>query len=138
MDRLTKNQKIGLAVAAGVLIIGGLIYYAKSQDSYIPLVNNPVSFEPKEGEISVTGQFACLPYQPESPSINQECVLGIKGNDDLMYALDTTRVVHRVRDLSEGGEVTAVGSFFPVNRESEEAGVFIYDGVLSVRVLRTQ
>jgi hypothetical protein len=80
--------------------------------------------EARSGEIKIVGTIACLP----NSGTGEDCVKGIKGDDNKMYALNS------LTQLKVGTKVTALGKFEPATSNAE-SGTFQYDGVLTARTI---
>jgi hypothetical protein len=120
-----------------VVLLGGLLYWKRHSTNATGPSSSLSSADLRPHEVLVKGTIECLPYKATSPSIDQECVKGIRGSDGKIYALDSTLVNGREELMSVGTPVQAIGIYTPAAAGSEELGVWNYDGVLQVRILNT-
>lgn len=134
-----KNIIIG--VVAIVVIVGGAWYLMSRDGSDIGgAVTTPADetkyTDPQEGEVALTGTLACTPLKSGEPVAAEECVIGLQGSDGKFYALDTSKIEIISKGIDPDTSVRAVGTLTNVDRDSEEAGIFAYDGVIKARVLQ--
>ena len=129
------RSKAFLIVVLIAVVVGGYLIFRGngSDDTSVPKIDI-ASEELKTGEIEVNGKIACLPYS--SNIADESCVKGVKGDDGKMYALDSIAVKYAETDMKEGTKVVAIGTFEPANTSVNDSSVFVYDGVLVVRVLQ--
>lgn len=99
--KIKENKVVAIATAAIVLII--IVLLIKSY-----AVSGPV---PTEGPITVTGEFACLPYNDDAPE-SKDCTLGVKG-DGNYYAIDISTITLAVTDLKANEDIVVTGTFVP-------------------------
>lgn len=123
---MLNRNKIFLAVLA-VLMVTGLVMW-NNKASEIKQIEEGMIAELQEGEILVRGEIACLPFKEENAG--GDCVKGIKGEDDRLYALDSLKVRRAEANMEVGTEVLATGLFEPANPQIGESAAFLYDGVL--------
>lgn len=97
----------------------------------------PKFTDPKENEIAVVGKFGCLPLKDGSTPEGDECIIGLLGDDSKFYAIDNSKVEVIEKGINLETSVRLVGVFAKTDTSSEEAGIFKYDGVLSVRVMQS-
>lgn len=125
MNNWYKNRTVAALVLLLVLLLGGwLVMRGGDNDGEIKENESSEVAEVKTGEIKVEGVIACLP----NSGTGENCVKGVKGDDNKMYALNI------FTDLKIGAKVTAYGKYEPATKNAE-AGTFQYDGVLDVRTL---
>ena len=98
--KIKENKVVAIATAAIVLII--IVLLIKSY-----AVKGPV---PETGPITVTGEFACLPYEDDATEKN--CVLGVK-EDGNYYAIDVSSISLAVTDLKANDKIVITGNFIP-------------------------
>lgn len=127
-------QNKGLWALVLVLVIGGFFLFGNSNDRNSGGGSDNGETELREGEISVSGVIACLPYKSATPG--QGCVKAVKGDDGKMYALNSIKVNGIENTMNEGQKVTAIGEFEPADTSVDDASVFRYDGVLVLSSLR--
>jgi len=121
--KIKENKVVAIATAAIVLII--IVLLIKSY-----AVKGPV---PETGPITVTGEFACLPY--EDDATDKECVLGIKG-DGNYYAIDISTISLAVTDLKANDKIVASGNFIPDSQiTSTDWKKFKIAGLINVEAL---
>lgn len=124
------KNKIVLAVGLLViLLIAGLVGFGgddtDNEDSQVAQL--------QAGPVEVMGTIACLPYV--SGDEDQECVKGLLGDDGRNYALNTIGIKGAERNIGQGTEVVVKGTYQPANTDSEEVGIFKYEGVIVVTSL---
>jgi hypothetical protein len=99
--RIKENKVVAIGTAVVILII--IVLLIKSYG-----VKGPV---PNEGSITVTGSFACLPYQDDAPQ-PRDCTLGVKDNGNY-YAIDISTISLAVTDLKADDKIVVSGNFVP-------------------------
>lgn len=115
-----------------ILVVGGFFLFNRSEVSDSAMTSEEV--EVNEGEMSVTGVVACLPYRVATPG--QDCVKALKGDDGKMYALNSTSLKAPELNMALGTKVRAVGVFEAANTSVDDSSVFRYDGVLILSSLK--
>lgn len=138
-----KGKTIGIVVAVVVLVLVGWMLFkgegANTNDGGTVVTEVESSaIEPKAGEIVVEGKFGCTPLKSGATPTASECVLGLMGSDGKFYALDTSKVESMDSDINQESTLQVVGVLTPVDTDSEEAGIFKYDGVMAVRVMASK
>lgn len=136
------SKKIAILLVIIAVAVGGY-YLFKDRDNgqiggaYTGGVE-PKYTDPKEGEIAVEGKLGCLPLKSGETPSGDTCIVGLVGNDAKYYALDTSKVEIIEKGIDIDTTVRLVGKFTKADTGNEEAGIFTYDGVLSVRVMQNQ
>lgn len=124
---LNKN-KILLLVFILLLAFFSFLSYEKNTNNDLKSIESEMSSELGSDEILVRGSISCLEYREDNSS--GDCIKGIKGDDGILYALDSSKVRFAENNMSVGTEVLASGKFNKANTEISESSVFVYDGVL--------
>jgi hypothetical protein len=124
IKKIKENKVIAIITAVIILIIIGLL--VKSF-----WVKGPI---PGEGPITVTGEFACLPYSDNSAK-NEDCTLGVK-EDGNYYAIDISTISLAVTDLKANDKIVVTGNFLPASQiTSEEWKKYKIAGLINVEAL---
>jgi hypothetical protein len=139
-----KNKAV-LGILVVIIVIGGFFLFKGGSDSMggentggsSVVVDNADSIDtaPKSGEVALMGKFGCTPLKSGATPTQAECVLGLMGDDGKFYALDTSKVEQLDANVGPESGLKVVGVMTPVDANSEEAGIFKYDGVVAVRLL---
>lgn len=127
-----KDKKILAGIALVVIVAGALLFMGGNGNGN---GGEAEVDEPRSGEVAVTGKLGCTPLRSGATPTAAECVLGLQGDDGKFYALDTSKVESTDTGIEPDSEIRIVGTYAPANTSSQEASVFRYDGVLTVRVL---
>jgi hypothetical protein len=108
---LQKKIILGLIIIAiGIL---GLVFIRSTQQKNA-LENLTAIVNIGGGEAKLTGRFACIPNRPNATSTPVVgCILGLRGNNNLYYALDTRGASVISPTLSEDDIVTITGVLVP-------------------------
>ena len=137
-----KNKAVIGVIVVVVIVLGFLLFRGggDSEGAYVGNEDNAsdtqtMSTEPKAGEIAVVGKLACTPLKSGGTPTQEECVLGLMGNDGKFYAIDTSKVESADKNIGPSSDVKIVGTYTAVAPNSEEAGIFRYDGVMAVRLM---
>jgi hypothetical protein len=128
------QQNKALWVLILLLVLGGYFLFRGGDASDREMPREDEEVEVGEDEISVNGTITCLTFRSATPE--QDCVKALKGDDNKMYALNSTGVNGAELSMPEGTKVTAVGVFEPANTSVDDASVFRYDGVLILSSLK--
>lgn len=131
--QIYKRNKTLLGILAALLIIGG-IWIAVKHNSVDPV--DKVLVKPVDSESVVTGTFSCLPFRNGQPVTNENCVMGLKGDDGKTYALDTSQVTIVSHTINPEDHIRAVGVISTPNTSVDEGNAFDIQGVIKVRALQ--
>jgi len=124
IKRIKENKVVAVGTAVVILIIIVLLF-----KSYA--VKGPV---PNEGSITVSGSFACLPFQ-DNVEQNGECTLGVKENGNY-YAIDISTISLAVTDLKADDKIVVSGNFVPLEQiTTEEWKKYKIAGLINVESL---
>ncbi|MBX4200426.1 hypothetical protein KW790_03140 [Candidatus Parcubacteria bacterium] len=126
-EKFYKNKWLMLALAVVVVIAGVSLF--RNRDN--GLNDSDVV---QAGETQVVGSFACLPYKTSGNKT--DCVLGIKGDDGNVYALNTTALQGGDADINPEDKIRMIGVLEPASTTSEESKIFDIFGVMKVRILK--
>lgn len=133
-----KGLVIGVVVVVLVLL-GWMLFKGDKMPSENGTPTNVVvedsEIQPKAGEIAVDGKLGCTPLKSGAAPTADECVLGLMGADGKFYALDTSKIETAGSGINAESDIIVVGVLTAVDADSEEAGIFKYDGVMAVRVM---
>lgn len=134
-----KSKLVWAVVVIVVVLVGWMLFKGDTAPvAGTPGENTEVTesaAQPRAGETAVTGKLACTPLKSGAAPKADECVLGLNGSDGKFYALDTSKVESAESGINAESDITVVGVFTAVDADSEEAGIFKYDGVMAVRVM---
>lgn len=136
---MSKKIVIGLLVIA--VAAGGYVLFKDKENGNIGgavVGPEPKYTDPKDGEIAVEGKLGCLPLKSGEAPSDDQCIIGLVGNDGKYYAIDTSKVEIIEKGIGIDTTVRLVGKYAKADTGSEEAGIFSYDGVLTVRVMQNQ
>jgi hypothetical protein len=98
-----KKINILIVFLVSIVIISGLLVYLRKDK----LVNKEVP-APTKQEITLTGEFTCLPHKDTSGPQTMECAYGLKTADGKYYAIDTHK------NFPSGKIITVTGTLVPV------------------------
>ncbi len=91
--------------------------------------NNQSSDLPAGGEVSLSGEFVCLPHKDTDGPQTMECAFGLKTDDGTYYGLhDTSGDYSQLGTLPTGTRITVHGTNKP-----EQSDKYQSIGVVSVR-----
>ena len=120
-----RRHAIWLVVVLAIAIFGLLLF--KGWDK---VVNEEI-----DSMSTVTGNFSCLPLKSGAPT-EDNCTLGVRGNDGSFYALDISRIQDANTDLKAEDTIAVTGFILP---ESQIAGSqwapFNVKGIIKVNTL---
>jgi hypothetical protein len=138
---MNKNIIIGIVVIV-LVALGFMLFKGGNGEEVGGAITSPeqeVKYtDPHEGETATEGRLACTPLKSGEATSPENCVIGLQGADGKFYALDTSTVEIISKGINPDTDVRAVGKLTNVDRGSEEAGIFVYDGVIKVRVLQAK
>lgn len=134
-EKSHKNIIIGLIL---VIILAGVFFYmqrpASRDTGEVENAAAAIASDVMPGEVEVVGSLACTPLVNGEALQEGECVMGLMGDDGMFYALDTMGL-EIVEDTNLDGKVRVVGGYSP-KADSEETGMYDYEGVIKVRSLK--
>jgi len=105
--KIKENKVVVIATLAIVLIIIGLLI--KSYGASTPVL--------APGPVSLTGEFACLPYKDNFDKGG--CTLGIKDGGNY-YAISTSSISLAVIDLKANEKIAVSGDLIPASQIKAE------------------
>lgn len=126
---------------AVVLLLGGFLLF-KGRDA--GKIGGSVTSgelkrtDPRSGEIVVEGKLGCLPLKSGETPSGDTCIVGLVGNDNKYYAIDTANVEVLEKGIDIDTTVRIIGKYVEADTDNAEAGIFTYDGVITVRVMQNQ
>lgn len=135
------KNKILWAVVVVVVVGWAVWHYSGSAPSTDTGTNTQteqpavVDLNPKSGEIAVTGKLDCLPLKSGATPTSDNCIIGVKGDDGKIYALNTGSIESFDKGITQESSVKAIGAYAPADQTSDVAKIYKFDGVLTVRVL---
>lgn len=137
------KNKIVAGLIILVVLIGGWMLL-KGGESQEPIggaftgTEEPKFTDPRSDEVAIVGKLGCLPLKSGAAPAGDTCIIGLLGDDAKFYALNTSKVEVIEKGINLETPVRLVGSLAKANTSNEEAGIFKYDGVLSVRVMQSE
>lgn len=117
------NQKTALAIIIALLVLLGWGVYAtfntqKSDNNS----NTGLVIDPNDvpQEVSLQGEFVCLPNRDTTGPQTMECALGIKSDNDLYFAIDAQGEAARntLMSLQTGLRIQIDGLLVPIEQIS--------------------
>lgn len=89
------------------------------------------------GVVTITGNFACIPYKGSlETSASEVCELGLRSKDGSYYALDTSNILDANTDLKAEDTIAVTGTVDSLE-EVEGTAWSLYDiiGIIKVNTL---
>lgn len=128
------NQKTALAIIIALLIIFVLAYQSFSSAGSNSA--NRVSPTPSDApqEISLRGEFVCLPYKDTTSPQTTDCTLGVRTDNNVYYAIDATGEGARnmLLGLQTGLKIQIDGVLVPIEQiSSSEWQKYDIGGIVS-------
>ncbi|MES3005783.1 MAG: hypothetical protein V4664_02440 [Patescibacteria group bacterium] len=106
------NQKTALAIIIALFVIFGLAYY-----SFNSIGNsNPTNSPDVPQQVSLQGEYVCLPHKDKTGPQTMECTLGIKTDNNIYYAIDAQGEAARnvLLSLQTGLKIQIDGTLAPI------------------------
>lgn len=132
MDWLTHKSHIGFRVMISIILVAILVVVFLLLQGWGKVVNRGMD----GGVVTITGNFACIPYKEGNDSQEDVCELGLRSKDGKYYALDTSNVLDANTDLKAEETIAVTGT---VSSIEEIAGTSwaLYDisGIIKVNTL---
>jgi hypothetical protein len=114
------NQKTALAVIIALLVIFVLAYLSFSSNGTGSI--NRISPAPSDvpQEVSLRGEFVCLPLKDTTSPQTTDCVLGVRTDNNVYYAIDATGEGARnmLLSLQTGLKIQIDGVLVPIEQIS--------------------
>lgn len=108
-------KKYALFVAVAVFLLGVLsVKTIRNRNSVPPVLQIPT-------QMTLQGEYVCLPHKNTSGPITLECALGLKSDDGAYYALDTTNVSFLPQETPTGTHLQVQGLVVPIEQISSNA-----------------
>lgn len=132
MNIYNRNKTL-LGILIMLLVIGGLAWAVKhfSEDPV-----DKVLVQPAQGETVITGTFSCLPFRNGTPITTENCVMGLRGDDQKTYALDSSQVTIVSKTINPEDHIRVVGDLTAPNTSIDEGNAFDIQGVIKVRAIQ--
>lgn len=132
MESLKRNKKL-LIILAVLLLLGGIVSFInrKPEDQA-----DKVLVEPTERETVIIGTFSCLPLRSGAETNEENCVMGLAGEDNKTYALDSSQATIVSSTIGVKDRIRVVGELTTPNTATDEGNAFIIDGVMKVRAIQ--
>jgi len=128
-----KRNKTLLSILAVLLILGALVWAVK-HFSADPV--DKVLVEPTADESLVEGTFSCLPFKNGTEVTTENCVMGLRGDDQKTYALDSSQVTIVSKTINPEDHIRVVGVLSAPNQSVDEGNAFDIQGVIKVRAIQ--
>ncbi|KND48652.1 MAG: hypothetical protein AB200_02915 [Parcubacteria bacterium C7867-005] len=140
--KYTQKQKNLLIVGGAVVVLILIILFVKggpdaAVNSYLKESQGTVALE--GGKIKVTGKFDCLPYKNGKDVTEANCVLGLKNNDGLYYALNTSKATSNAETMTPDDYVVMTGSLVRVEAAANVMWKeYKIEGILAVDLISAE
>lgn len=111
--------KVGVVFIGSIFILLATVYirspHSLPADSSFP--NTPDTLTPTlqitGQQITLGGEFICLPHRDQSGPQTMECAFGLKTPEGMYYALRDSDPTKNISGVSTGKKVTVTGIFEP-------------------------
>ncbi len=121
-----KKNAVWMVVLLAVIIFGVLLF-----NGWDKIVNEQV-----DKSSTVTGNFSCLPLKPTVKKTDDTCMLGVRTDEGVNYALDISHIQDANTDLKVEDKIAVTGFLRP---ETEVVGTQWEDydvrGIIDVNTL---
>lgn len=119
-----KKNVVWMVVLLAVVVFGYLLF-----NGWDKIVNEKV-----DNMSTITGKFNCLPIVAQIDE--QGCVLGVKTNDGVYYALDISKIQDANTDLKVDDTIAVTGVLLPASEvPGTEWDIFDVQGIVKVNTL---
>lgn len=121
---MNKDIFIGAGIAI-IIVVGASVMFAGPKvrvPMRIETANSPapaVGDDPPQ-QVTLEGEYTCLPHIDSSGPQTLECALGLKTDDGSYYALDTNLLSSLPPTLKTGDRLRANGILTPIERLSTD------------------
>ena len=133
MSRISNRNKIIIVVGAIALLIVGVATFRGVKNTKNGSAPEFVTGNLGGAEVRIPGKFACLPFKNVSAS-NSSCVLGLQGNDNKAYALDTSSATTLQTDVTPADNIFIHGILIPYKEiTNEDWKKYNIEGVIRVQ-----
>lgn len=139
-----KNSLSILLIIGVIAIVAGLLgsSFGQKTPSNPSDSKNPtqpaVSASPNPSgvptQVTLTGQYTCLPHRDTSGPVTLECALGLQATTGPYYALDTNSIPQAtVMKLQTGEQLTVTGTLVPIEQISSNTWQkYAIEGIVKV------
>ena len=108
-------------MVVGALIIVGGIYWLNNRMAVRELPTEVPPITTGTSTVTLRGEYVCLPHRDTSGPQTLECALGLKADNGLYYALDTSRVASSsVIATNTGTRLVVEGVIVPIETISSD------------------
>ncbi len=121
-----------------LFLLMGIVAYR--QVGFSPRTNTAPSIRPDQNipvEITLEGEYVCLPHRDQSVPVTLECAFGMRADDGSYYALDAGAIPSSVMQvLPIGQRVRVSGLLVPIEQISTNTWQkYDIEGIMKVKTL---
>lgn len=132
MSQISNRNKIIILAGIVVALIVGVVAFHGVKNTKNGATPEFITGDLGGAEVRIPGKFACLPFKTQSAT-NSSCVLGLQGEDNKAYALDTSSATTLSTDVTPADRIFIHGILIPYKSiTNEEWKKYNIEGVIRV------